>query len=316
MLIAYSILLLQKSRFFRYQLYQEGKQGGDVAAKAITAEQKSEKDPPLISTPTPSQARKVVQKLPAPTKPANVVDRTTSAPPKKDDAIVEPIVAMIIDESLPLNIGESERFTNFLRRFRPKYKPVSEEAVSSEITRQSLDLSKNISLRLSSASSVNVTINLWSDNVNRSFIAVTAHFLEDSPSGLKFTSSLLSCKRIVGIPNTHRLIASFTTILNSFHILEKLDYVTIADPESVKIAQSLSFLPSDEVVTNLTLDNGAYLDDDTLWYPLTEKTSKNLRAEAHKWGRYSRLTCFSHTLSKCINHILQTTECESTTFIL
>lgn len=139
---------------------------------------------------------------------------------------------------------------------------------------------------------------------------ITAHFLEDRNGGLELSSVLLSCQRLLGVPNTEEVVVAFTTVLDDFRITRKLDYIILPDMERMKISHTLSFVVMENAIADCTLDNGAYLDDDDIWRPLNERTVGALKAEVHECARYSQLSCFSHTLSLCIDDVIQKTECK------
>lgn len=232
-----------------------------------------------------------------------------SLPPSpKKDVMVESIVDLIIDENLPLDIGESDKFCGFLRRLGSKFKPICQEAVCSAISNRCAAITSDLTRRLAAVPSVNITVNTWTDSARTIFIMITAHFLEDHTDGLELSSVLLSCQRLLGKTNAKQVVTAFAKVLDYFHITRKIDYITVPNMEGMKISHSLSFVVLENAMTNCTLENGVYFDDDNIWCPLSERTMGALQVEVHECVRFSQLSCFSHTLSRCIDDVIRKTE--------
>jgi hypothetical protein len=88
---------------------------------------------------------------------------------------------LIVGESLPLRIVESTGFLNFVQTLDPMYRPPCTNTVKANIKANVKIMQEKITSRLKECDSVNVTVDIWSDRVMRSFMGITAHVMEEAP---------------------------------------------------------------------------------------------------------------------------------------
>ncbi|MGH0142010.1 UNVERIFIED_CONTAM: hypothetical protein FKN15_074964 [Acipenser sinensis] len=86
---------------------------------------------------------------------------------------------LVVGESLPLRIVESQGFLNFMQTVDPQYKPLCRQSMKKKITHKASSLKQEITDKLAKCESVNATVDLWSDRRMRSFLGVMAHIIED-----------------------------------------------------------------------------------------------------------------------------------------
>nr|XP_039271407.1 uncharacterized protein LOC120345886 [Styela clava] len=219
------------------------------------------------------------------------------------------LLDLIINESLPLDIVESKSFNAFLRSINENAGSISLDTVKSNIVKRSAKIWADIWQRLMKCQSVNVTVNVWTDGKMRSFVAVTAHMLEESSYGMELSSCLLSCERLIGKHVGEEVASAFARIVEYFNLEKTLDYIIVVDSTDLKNALSISFLPQNCNSDAYTLDSGVHVDDDSIWNSLDERPKKALEVEVVDHARQSSLQCFEVSLHAFLHNVLENTEC-------
>ncbi|MGH0158030.1 UNVERIFIED_CONTAM: hypothetical protein FKN15_035541 [Acipenser sinensis] len=68
---------------------------------------------------------------------------------------------LIVGESLPLRIVESQGFLNFMQTVDPRHKPLCRQSMKKKITHKASSLKQEITEKLAKCESVNATVDLW-----------------------------------------------------------------------------------------------------------------------------------------------------------
>ena len=179
---------------------------------------------------------------------------------------------LIVGKSLPLRIVESVGFQRFVQTMDPMYRPPCRNTVKAKIKSNVKHVQERIISCLDECNNVNVTVDIWSDRVMRSFMGITAHVMEDNP--LHLSTYTLACCRFIGRHTGERISQQFNKVLEDYKIKQKVDFVITDNASNMKKAFTVAFPPlvgtsEDENVdetgheTELSLDTSIDLDDDT-----------------------------------------------------
>jgi len=76
----------------------------------------------------------------------------------------------IIDSNLPISLVESESFCHFMSVVDSQYKPPSRSTVTSHLGRMAEDGQRQQSEKLAAVQSVNLTLDIWSDQRMRAYL--------------------------------------------------------------------------------------------------------------------------------------------------
>ena len=114
---------------------------------------------------------------------------TASSPAQT--SITNAIVQMLITDIRPLHMVESEGFKNLISLLEPRYTMVSRKDIQNKLLPQLFNTTTDkIKSLLISATTSNVTLDIWSSRKMHSFLGITCHYLTDA---FEMQSLLLSC---------------------------------------------------------------------------------------------------------------------------
>lgn len=123
-------------------------------------------------------------------------DERSSSDPSVDTLYVEPVVLgsqkckqhqinrsiaknLVVKCNLPLSIVENHAFRDFMKESNPKWQPVSSKTLKSNLVPMFVsNVEKMIREALAPVREVTLTVDAWSDRRCRSFLGVTAHFVD------------------------------------------------------------------------------------------------------------------------------------------
>ena len=151
-------------------------------------------------------------------------------------------------------------------------------------------MKENIVQRLQKASSVCVTVDLWSNRQLRSYIGITAHFINESEWSLE--SIMLACARFKGSHTAEAINEKFQKEAITFGILSKISFI-VTDSAANMI--KAFFLPCFEPELP---EESSDSDDDEMVDDCDSDTSELLYHEIDETCQHVR--CFAHTLQLVI----------------
>ena len=124
---------------------------------------------------------------------------------------------------------ENEGFKNLISLLEPRYTMVSCKHIQNKLRPQlfSTTIDKIKSL-LISASTCNVTLDIWSSRKMHSFLGITCHYLTDT---FEMKSLLVSCSRLLGRHTGEHIVSEFDNVVSNFNISNKI-FKVISDNAS------------------------------------------------------------------------------------
>ena len=152
-----------------------------------------------------------------------------SASSPAQSKITNAIVNMLITDIRPLHMVENEGFKNLISLLEPRYTMVSRKHIQNKLLPQlfSTTIDKIKSL-LISASTCNVTLDIWSSRKMHSFLGITCHYLTDT---FEMKSLLVSCSRLLGRHTGEHIVSEFDNVVSNFNISNKI-FKVISDNAS------------------------------------------------------------------------------------
>ncbi|XP_038054668.1 zinc finger BED domain-containing protein 6-like [Patiria miniata] len=240
-----------------------------------------------------------------------------SAKHPRQKAINEAIIKdLIVGCSLPLSLVENPCFQKFMKVVEPKYSPMARSTVTRARLPELYTAGKErIKKILQDHQYVSLTADIWSDRVMRSFLGVTAHVITPSPSTggkLELQSLLLSCERFHGSHTGERISTAFETLIDEFHIKNKISFIVKDNAANMKKAFKASFPQnldeSDDLTDPVDVEEFEQidLDDESLWEEMDEVEADIINV-ALESNSTQRLACFAHTLQLVVGKGLKET---------
>lgn len=140
---------------------------------------------------------------------------------------------LIVGESLPLRIVESTGFRKFVQTMDPMYRPPCRNTVKAKIKSNVKVVQERIISCLDKCN--NVTVDIWSDRVMRSFMGITAHVMEEKlENPLNLATYTLACCCFVGSHAGERISQQFNKVMEDYKIKQKLDFVITDNASNMK----------------------------------------------------------------------------------
>ena len=115
----------------------------------------------------------------------------------------------------------------------------------------------------------------------RSFLCVTAHTnVLDTKTGVeKLQSFLLSCQRFSGSHTGTRIAAAFDNILETYNLINKVEYILTDNASNMKSAFKVNFPAEDDVAEDgneaVAVMQPQVLDDESIWETLDSETMRS-----------------------------------------
>lgn len=121
---------------------------------------------------------------------------------------------------MPLSLVESVRFRKFASILDPQYQLPSRKHLSTVLLAKKYDdLKKKLRDKLEKVSSINLTIDLWSNRQMRSYFGITGHYILNE---WNLESFVLGCNRVVGWHTAENLMLWYDEIVSDFCVSEKV----------------------------------------------------------------------------------------------
>ncbi|KAK7896570.1 hypothetical protein WMY93_021895 [Mugilogobius chulae] len=221
----------------------------------------------------------------------------------RQKAITEALILeLIIACNLPLSLVENTHFRSFMSVVDQRYNPVSRSVVNRRLNELAKEMDLTIKQKLDRASTVNVTVDIWTDRSMRGYLGVTAHFIEMETRAPTLKSVLLRCDRFTGSHTDERIHEKFEEMCEYFNIRHKLDYIICDNAANMKKAFTTSF-PSEKPKREETDE----LENAALWEELADDFQEDVDA-IQSSCRQQRLQCFAHTLQLVVRDGLKETK--------
>lgn len=155
---------------------------------------------------------------------------------KKIETLNKMLLQMIVKNYLPFTIVESDSFKAFLQELSPSYIPPSRKTLSNALLLKFYNIVReDVSKSIGQAEYIALTTDAWTSASHQQYVAVTAHFVENS----KIKAVMLEC-----IPDAQRHTAQnladlIIKICNEWNITEKVVSVTTDNANNIQAAISL-----------------------------------------------------------------------------
>uniref|UniRef100_A0A182S162 BED-type domain-containing protein n=1 Tax=Anopheles funestus TaxID=62324 RepID=A0A182S162_ANOFN len=147
------------------------------------------------------------------------------------------LLEFITKECLPFSIVENEAFQKFLHTLNSDYKLPSKKSITNALLPSVYNEEiEKVKVNVSSANTIALTTDGWSNINNDSFLALTAHYIDKS---LNLQSKLLECSEFPGSQHTGFQIASWiNNVVKKFEIEKKVISIVTDDAPSLKVAST------------------------------------------------------------------------------
>ncbi|XP_026479337.1 zinc finger BED domain-containing protein 1-like [Ctenocephalides felis] len=123
------------------------------------------------------------------------IDADRFSPSQLDEVnsqkISDEIVNMIVTDKLPLEFLEGKGFNKFMQIVEPKYEIPSKTSIMCRIRAHYENAKEKLKDRLFECPDVAITAERWSSMETKSFITVTAHFIDEKWQYINFTLSTI-----------------------------------------------------------------------------------------------------------------------------
>ena len=198
--------------------------------------------------------------------------------------ITDKVVNFVAGTLQPLSVVETEEYRDMMEVMDPRYIVPSRKHLSTKlIPNKCEDLNKVMCTALRRASSVSVTVDIWSSRQMRSFLGITAHYI--SPDW-ELRSAMLACKPFSGRHTAENISAQFEETLTVFDISTKVSHVVSDSASNMRSAFSLPGYVQ-ETVEDLVGDDLSDNEDSEIETDIVENIFAFLPEHD---------PCFAHTL--------------------
>lgn len=207
------------------------------------------------------------------------------------------LVKFIADDLMPMSIVESPRFKSLMSLADARFQiPTRKLFRVKLLPEMSSRIKDNIVKLLQKSSSICVTVDLWSNRQLRSYIGITAHFIDESNWSLE--SCMLSCSRFKGSHTAEAINEKFQKETMSFGIMPKITYIVSDSAANMIKAFSLPFFESPESTSEADSDSDSE-DGFGETDELETESNELLYSDITDYG-CKHVRCFAHTLQLVI----------------
>ena len=209
-------------------------------------------------------------------------------------AITDAILKMVVKDVQPVQIVEHEGFKALISLLEPRYNMVSRKHLQTVLLPASFKkVQEAIKKLLSTTSTCNITLDIWSSRRMHGYMGITCHFVTDS---WEIKSLLLACSKLQGRHTGENIVAEYEEVISFYGLEDKVFRIITDNAANMKRGfQDLedrheSQLESDSDSEGLVeeiddIDDGE-MDDQ--WDDAVVMMAK-------------RISCFAHTLQLCVN---------------
>lgn len=124
----------------------------------------------------------------------NFVVIAKPVPINKSILLDQQLIRMVVKEYQPFSIVEDIEFKKFVNMLCPGYSLPSRKTVTNSLLPQIYNKTKEeVKLKINQSHAVCITTDSWTSINNENFVAITAHWCDDTNGQLKLCSNLLDC---------------------------------------------------------------------------------------------------------------------------
>ena len=200
--------------------------------------------------------------------------------------VTDALVDFVAEDLMPLRLVESLRFQKLLKALDPQYSLPSRKHLSTTLlTKKYEQLKAHIKSRLRSVSTVNLTIDLWSNRQMRSYLGITAHYITDE---WELEHIMLICNRVHGRHTAENIVLWFEEAIADFDVNEKVKHIVTDSGSNIK--KTFVTLPGygNDDDNDSGEDSSETDDDEQEQFEHVSISLENFSFEHH--------ACFAHTL--------------------
>ncbi|XP_065905197.1 zinc finger BED domain-containing protein 4-like isoform X2 [Dysidea avara] len=226
---------------------------------------------------------------------------TITQPQKKYDSkrpkqslVTNALVDFVTDDLVPISVVDSTRFKALLGALDPQYQLPTHEHFSTVLLKSKYEsLKRSLCDQLRETNTINLTIDIWSNHLNRSYLSVAGHYISDQWS---LESVMLGCSQVTGRHTADKLKLWYEGIVSDFNISEKVQHI-ITD---CRTNTTYLTLPDFEDIQDNTTSNEEFEKQDCI----------SLSLEYDKI--FEHHTCFEHMLELVVKDGMATADCIGT----
>lgn len=206
---------------------------------------------------------------------------------------------VIIGCNFSLSVTDNEHFKRFVRDLDPKFTLPSRKHLSSTLIPAAFQDKKSAVMKLiGEARFVSLTVDIWTDRVMHSYLAVTCHLF----ANIKPMSGLLQFIPIDGSHTGQRIAEHIHMVIEEFNLDGKVSFV-VSDNASnmrkafdvLKVLQGQEDEADDLINQDDDEDEENEIDNENLWQDLDENDAREVSAVLYQ-NCIKRLSCFAHTM--------------------
>jgi len=183
--------------------------------------------------------------------------RTRGAPAPRQKALDDAIAIMICRDYQPLSIVENEGFRNYSHLMNPSYALPSRSTITKTIIPRLYEKTlSSIKDQIREASAICLTTDGWTSSTNESYIAYTAHFIDER---YELKSCLLECSAYTDRHTAENLRDEMYRVATEWDVKNKI--VAVISDNAAKITAAIKLtqwthLPCFAHTLNLTVQEG------------------------------------------------------------
>ncbi|WVZ62887.1 hypothetical protein U9M48_012579 [Paspalum notatum var. saurae] len=185
-------------------------------------------------------------------------DITAVEPYRYDEqASLKKFYLAIVMHEYPFNISDHEYFIEFIKSLRPSFPIKSRVTVRNEIMSMYLEEKdklynyfKNVDCRFST------TMDMWTSNQNKSYMCVTAHWVDDNWCIQK---RILNFFHVEGRHTGAKLAETFTEVMVKWYVEKRLFALTLDNASANEVAVR-------DIITDLNVNGNASLVCDGIFF--------------------------------------------------
>ena len=160
------------------------------SAKKLRADDGQEKISAALNPDTISKKKTVL---------AEKKQKKEKLPDELQERITMRIFDYIVADARPISTVDSTYFRNMLKEITPRVNICCAKTLKKMVAKSYIDFKSKLKVKFESAVSVCLTADVWG-SLKRSFLGITAHWLELDESGVMTRKSAgIACKRFEGI---------------------------------------------------------------------------------------------------------------------
>ncbi len=129
------------------------------------------------------------------------------------------LLQFIAEDLQPLSVVEAPSFRSFSKKLNPNFHIPSRKTISTKLL-PDLKRRTRASLRcsLSQASAVSLTVDIWTSRDMRSYLGVTAHYVQD----FQLKKAMLSCIRFRGSHTAENIAEQYDSLIEEYDLRGKV----------------------------------------------------------------------------------------------